>query len=216
MENSKLSNQNEVTTLTENQNEVEAKVESESTNKSFMDQVVDVISDTVSRLVNPNQQGKVKSLVRDVLVTVYTMCAADEYALGVRVDGELYRYNDYTAPEGIGKLLIAKRVVVRDVPSAKDYLSRGKFKVSGKVLTPADFAMAIRQILSALRLNSNCTPLSRPEEALLSEAAQYVVTGGKVADRSQKTIYFISLISDDEARVPIKEWAKSIALTLFN
>lgn len=216
MENTNLSNQNEVIATTENQNSAETKVESESTKKSLMDQIIDVISDTVSRLVNPNQQGKVKSLVRDVLVTVYTMCAADEYALGVRVDGELYRYNDYTAPEGVAKLLIAKRVVVRDVPSAKDYLSRDKFKVSGKVLTPADFAMATRQILSALRLNSNCTPLSRPEEALLSEAAQYAVTGGKVADRSQKTIYFISLVSDDEARVSIKEWAKSVALTLFN
>lgn len=216
MENNKLSNQNEVNVVTDSQNTTEVKVDSESTRKSLMDQVIDIISDTVSRLVNPNQQGKVKSLVRDVLVTVYTMCAADEYALGVRVDGELYRYSDYTAPEGVAKLLVAKRVVVRDVPSAKDYLSRDKFKVSGKVLTPADFAMSIRQILSALRLNSNCQALSRPEEALLSEAAQYAVTGGKVADRSQKTVYFISLITDDEARVSVKEWSKTVALTLFN
>lgn len=184
--------------------------------RSLIDQVIDVISDVVSKLVNPNQAGKVKSLVRDVLVTVFALCAADEYALGVRVDGELYRYSDYSAPVGVAKLLVAKRVVVRDVSTAKDYLARDKFKAVGKVLTPSDFAVAIKQIQAALRVNSNSSPLSRPEEALLSEAAQYAVTGGKVADRSQTCIYFVSIISDDEARVAVKEWAKTVALSLFN
>lgn len=184
--------------------------------RSLIDQVIDIIADVISRLVNPNQQGKIKSLVRDVLVTVYALCAADEYALGVRVDGELYRYGDYTAPAGVAKLLVAKRVVVRDVATAKDYLNRDKFRAVGKVLTPADFSLSVRQIQAALRINSNATPLSRPEEALLSEATQYAVNGGKVVDRTQKQIYFLSLISDDEARVDIKEWAKTVALNMFD
>jgi hypothetical protein len=209
----------EVVADTENQNvakEPDPSSKSDGRKRGLIDSIIQTMADTVASLVSPNQQGKTRELVRNVLTTVYAMCAEDEYAIGIVVDGELYRYSDYCSTSGLKELLIAKRVVVTDVPSARDFLVRDKYRASGKVLTPATFAQAVKQIQKGLRSTGNIDVLSRPDLALLSEAAKSAVNGGKVAERTQHAVYFLSLVCDDEARVDVKEWARTKALTLFD
>lgn len=184
--------------------------------KGTLDQVVDYIAKAVASLVSSKTQNDAKACVRDVLNTIFTMCSVEEYDLGLRVDGELFRYSDYEAPARIADLLVAKKVVVRDVATAKDFLDRKKYIVSGKALSPADFKLKCKKVCGMLRVNPTFQTISRPEIALMSEAAQYASNGGKVADRTQKQLYFLTLKSDDEASIALGEWAKSIAVELFS
>jgi hypothetical protein len=188
----------------------------EDKKRGLIDEVVDTIAKGTAQAANPNKVADVTRNMKSVLTTLFALNTLDEYQLGPIVDGQRYRYDDYQAPEDLANLVIAKRVVAADNASSVDFLKKDMYKAEGSVLSPADFALAIREIRKALRSNVESKPISRPDLALLSEATIYAVNGGKVVDRTQKTIYFLTYKFDEEARVPIREWAKTFAVKLFN
>lgn len=203
---------------TQNATEKEAgdSTKPEDKKRGLIDEVVDTIAKGTALMANPNKVADVTRNMKSVLTTLFALNTLDEYQLGPIVDGQRYRYDDYQAPEDLANLVIAKRVVAADNASAVDFLKKEMYKAEGRMLSPADFALAIREVRKALRSNVESKPISRPDLALLSEATIYAVNGGKVVDRTQKTIYFLTYKFDEEARVPIREWAKTFAVKLFN
>lgn len=188
----------------------------EDKKRGIIDEVIDTIAKGTALAANPNRVADVTRNMKAVLTTLFALNALDEFQLGPVVDGQRYRYDDYAAPEDLANLVIAKRVVAADNSSAVDFLKKDMYKADGRILAPADFSLAIREIRKALRSNVESKPITRTDLALLSEATQYAVNGGKVVDRTQKTIYFLTYKFDEEARVPIREWAKTFAAKLFN
>lgn len=218
---------------TENQNQPEAMPEANTTNQgnevatasnkndgiveggSLLDSVINQMVDEIKDLVHHKKQDAVGERVRNVLATVCAMSRESEYSVGIRINGELWRFNEFQAPEGIVKLVAPKRVVVSDVGSARDFLDRGMFKAKGRLLNPSQFGEAIRFIQSNLHVNPNQVPVSRSDIMLLQDAAKYAVKGGKVADRTQDTIIFLTIWCDDEARITLRDWARDKAAKLF-
>jgi len=218
VEQTKKQNMPEAHAEADNQNEAEKGAGSfqPGDGGSLYDQAIDTMCEEIGQLVHYKKADETKENVRNVLATVCAMSSQDEFAVGIRVKGEMWRFSDYTAPDGIGKLLAPKRVVVSDVSSARDFLDRGKFKAKGRVLNPSDFESAIRFVQKQLRVNSELKPLSRSDLTLLEAATKVAVRGGKVVNRTQDQILFLTTWFDDEARVNIRDWAKDKAAKLFS
>jgi hypothetical protein len=128
----------------------------------------------------------------------------------------LYRYDEYKCPPRLAKLLLGARVVVYDVPSAKDFLDRKAYAYSGTIGTPAEIATACKRLSTMLRANPEMQALSRPSLTLLSDAAPNAVTKKFVHNRDQEYLAFLTLAVDGEANVAIQEWISYTALNLFS
>lgn len=179
--------------------------------------IMNVIIETVGSMVRSGDQKAVKAAMREILTTVFAMCSLGEYELGLRVDGTLYRYDDYQVPAALRDLLVARKVVVRDVLTAKDFLDRsvyGRGLDTNLLLSPARFAVAWKKVCVGLRINPEAAVLSRKSVALLADVTKYAVTSGKVPEGDIPTVYFLTQKFDDEANYDLEEWARSFAIKL--
>lgn len=177
--------------------------------------ITNKMSSEVAKLVRTSDAKQTKEMVSDMLRTVFNVNSLDEYAVGVRVNGELYRFDEYQIPTGMLRLVTASKVVVRDTASANDFLERKKFYQPGKMLTPGEMITTSRVIFSRLRIQPNLTTLSRPSLELLQDAAAYAVVGTRTADAKYEKLYFLTLTVDSEQNIPINEWTKRVSLKLF-
>jgi hypothetical protein len=183
---------------------------------TIIDVIINAIAKAITNLVKTSDAKDAEKKVKTILCTVFALNVLDEYATGVRIGGELYRYSDYELPAGLAKLIVPMKVVVIDNLTAKDFLTHNAYiSQLYKPLTPAELKMAIKKVCGYLRTNPEFQPLSRPSVGLLSEAAKYAVNGRKVVDAKQSCVYFLNIKCDDEARVNITEWCQNVVLTLF-
>jgi hypothetical protein len=183
---------------------------------TLIDKIIELIASNTQNLVRYSDRKDTYANVKNILTTIFALCALDEYAVGITVKQTLYRYEDFSVLPALSRLLVAKKVVVRDVPSARNFLNNEKFcPREGEVLTPGEFLLAEKRVCTAMRSNPNYEQLSRSPIALLGEAASLVVSNKNVVDRTQDLIYFLDVKCDDEARVPIEEWCNTIASKLF-
>jgi hypothetical protein len=178
--------------------------------------IINLMATEVSRLAKSNDKEAVRKMTEEVLATVFTMCAADEYAVGIFVGDRLYRYDDYAAPTAIGNLLVAKRVSVSDSPSSVDFLDRSKYNTGIKALEPGSFASNIKTICSKLRTNPNIQQLSRPSYAAITEAVPNAVVGDGVSSLKQVVLYYLKTKFDDCYDIAVAQWCKANAVSLFS
>lgn len=184
--------------------------------ESLIDLVISWIASTVAQLVRATDAKEVTQSVKRILVTIMHINAADEYVDDVRVGGDRYLISEYVGTKGLADLLVGRACVLRECSSPRDFLDRKKFKPSGQPLTPSQFNLEVKKVCGKLRANPAVNPLSRPSRQLLSEAASFAVNGKKVADRNQRAILFLTTTFDDDTVVDLQEWARTIALSLFN
>jgi hypothetical protein len=182
-----------------------------------MDSIVKAMAEAVASTVINQRSGK--STCEDVKAVLNTVCVmnqADEFDVGIRVKGQLYRFDEYLAPAGIAAMVRPAKVCVTDVPTSVDFKDRKAYAVSGRVLDPAEFRLACKNIAKNIRSNPNSQPISRSPIGLLADETRYVVVNKRVRERDQDAISFITMRVDDEADVSIFEWAKVRAITLFD
>lgn len=192
--------------------EVEASQDAKETGKqtkTAMDILVAKLAKEISKLAKSTDAAGVVGDVSGVLNTIMRVNEADEYAVGIRVGNDLYRFDEYRCPQTFSDLVIAGRVVVESVPSAKNFLDKKAYAVTGNVLTPEDCALKSKQIARALRLNLNLVQLSRPSEAILADVAKYAVAGGKVRSAANTKLYYFNTRFDEEQNVAIDQWIKA-------
>lgn len=199
--------------------------ESDSTNNSApkpvesdIVRVVNIISDTVASLGKSADRSKISSNMKNILATGFAMCAQDEYSLGLRVNGQLYRYNEYLTTTKLAGLVVASRVVAFDANNATNFLKAKAYIVPstvGKVLDPIQYGKELKQVMICLRTNSELKAISRPSVALLSEAAKYSVVGGRVDSATQDLIYFLNTVFVDTQADKLSQWATKFGLELF-
>lgn len=180
-------------------------------------ELIKLISFYVSQMSRTGDAKNVAASMGKILTTVFAMCALDEHEIGLRVRGELYRYDEYNAPAVLAGLLIAKKVVARDVITATNFLNRDKYGEglrANDLLTPSEFAIAWKTVCVRLRINPDVQPLSRPTVALIADASQYAVNGKKFPDSVQKGIYFLTQRFDQEALSSMDAWAGNFAIRI--
>jgi hypothetical protein len=187
-----------------------------SNKKTPLDEVIDTMAATVGDLTRTSARDQVVTAVKSVLVTIAAMNSADEFEVGIRVSGVLYRFSEYEATSEVGNLVVAPRVVLSDTMSAINFFNKDGFQVTGRVLTPSEFAVAIRKICSNLRTNPNFTSISRPAVEILAESNRFAVNSNQVEDRNQSHITFLKTKFDGEKTVKVKEWARCKATKLFS
>lgn len=183
--------------------------------KTPMDEVIDTMAATVGDLTRTSARDQVIAATKSVLVTIAAMNSAGEFEVGIRVSGVLYRFDEYEATPELANLVVAPRVVLTDSMSAINFFWKDGFEASGRVLTPAEFAVAMRKVCSNLRTNPNFTSISRPAVELLAESNKFAVNSNQVEDRSQSHITFLKTKFDGEKTVKVKEWARFKATKLF-
>lgn len=215
-----FSNEMDEVGTTENNNgpeECASRKQKSENDRTIIAEVIDQVSRAVGSMVRSGDHKAVVAAMRGLLSTLFVMCSLGEYDLGPRVNGELYRYDDYQFPTSLSKLLVAKTVVVRVNPTAKDFLKREIYSQginSREVLTPSECLVAWKKVCVGLRISAPLERLSRSPEALLADVTQYAVNGRKVPNKDIPTIYFLSQKFDDEAVVPLNEWTRSLAYVI--
>lgn len=206
------------TTETKNGSEETASKKQKSGNdRAIIAEVIDQVSKAVGSMVRSGDHKAVVASMRGLLSTLFVMCSLEAYDLGPRVNGELYRYDDYQFPACLSSLLVAERVVVRVNPTAKDFLNRAIYAQGvnpAEVLTPSQCLVAWKKVCVGLRISAQLERLSRSREALLADVTQYAVNGRKVPNKDIPTIYFLSQRFDDEATVPLNEWTRTLAYVI--
>lgn len=201
----------------ENETEETVVAKNQKDNVIIIDQVITSVGAASMNLVKTADAKDAAKRVKSILTTVFALNALDEYATGLKIGGELYRYNDYEVTAGMAKLLVPSKVVVIDNLSAKDFLNHQMYESHQfKPLTPAEMKLNIKKVCTYLRTNPEFHVVSRPSVGLLSDAAKYAVVSRKVVDAKQPCVYFLNLKCDEEARVNISEWCQNIVLSLFS
>lgn len=176
--------------------------------------VINTIARCVASLVKSGDGRRIEITMRKILTTLFAMCALGEYDLGLRVKGELYRYDEYQVNPMLAKLLVSRKVVARDVLTATDFLNRKAYADGIDVrnyLEPAEFQLAWKEVCQALRISAGAQGLSRSPFELLTNATGNAVNGKKVPGRDIPTLYFLTQNFDKEATVTLEEWCRSFA-----
>lgn len=204
------------TRLEEANTPAEEKALKTTTKKTNMDKIVEAIAYAVaSTSRNERDERQVRELMTGVLNTLMSINALDEYAIGLKVDGTLYRFNEYEVTEGLSRLVNGAKIVLRDVPSARDFADRSAYIVSGGILTPSEVKSNLVKLGRILRVNLSFVAVSRQFVELLTEAVQYACVGGTVAELRQPKIVFLSQKFDSEQDVKVTEWARMFGSNLF-
>lgn len=188
----------------------------DKTQPKLIDTVINYIANAISHMVRTSDEKVVRDDVVKIMATVMFINSVDEYDIGVRVSGEMYRFNDYKLPAAMANLIVGAKVTLSDAVTAKDFLDRNQFRPSMKPLTPSEMALACNRVASRLRKNPNYEVVSRSSMTLLTDAVKYAVTGRKIVDAAQNHIIFLTYKFDDEAQVDVKTWAEAISLKLFD
>lgn len=201
----------------ENQNEESVSNNQKAENKTAkVLSVYETMAKHVSELARTSDKKTVQDDVAKILNTIAAMNATEEDAIGIRVGDTLYRFSEYEGTQGLGELLVAGRVVLSDVVSARNKAKNDMFKFdSQRLLDPSQFTKAVRKVCSALRINASLSPFSKPNTSLLADSNKYAVYSGKVEDRQQPRIVFIQGEYDAEKAIRIDEWMIKRAMTLF-
>jgi hypothetical protein len=176
--------------------------------------VVETITKSVVELARVSDVAAVTDASRRVFTTLMTMSSCDEFALGLKVDGELYRFSEFMVPNSLVDFVSPERVVARDVSSAKDLLKRSKFTAGLKesnLVNPSDFALCWKTLSSKIRVPFQMVQVRRDPVMLLADAVKYAVVGTYVQDRNISRILFLKDTYEDEGHVSIADWAKSFA-----
>jgi len=185
-------------------------------NLTTVEKIAWIIASEVAKFAHPNSYKDVRDALNQILLTLLSINSLGEYEQGVRAkDGVYYRFNEYLIPSSFQSFVTGAKVVVADVGTAVDFLDRSKYPNKVDVLSPGQMASKFKWLGSMLRKPVTLVSLSRPGEMLLAEAAPFAVRGGRVADRAQKSIVYLTTKFDDEQTVAIEEWARFKALTLF-
>lgn len=201
----------------ENQNTRFAKDENTTDQRTPMDRIIETMSKAVATLARSSKTVTVEAACKSVLVTIAAMNNVDEYAVGLRVAGYMYRFNEYEAPAGVRELVNSSRVVLTDTMSAKNFYKRDAFKTTiGKVLSPGDFIASVRLICSNIRSNPTLSPVDKAKVELIADSNKYAVNSGRVEDRAQPRITYLTTAFDSDKDVPINDWIQTRAMTLFS
>jgi hypothetical protein len=183
---------------------------------STADDLVRDIANAVSQLGRSADRNNVKRDVTAILNLVFAVNSLGEYETGVRVGGDLYRIDEYVAPAAIAKLVVGRRVVLRDVVSSKDFLERERFVVTAKKLpTPGEFKAAVKRVSMSLRTNPTLQALSRPDFKLLADEAAFAVNRGRVSANDLDHIIYLKGSFDEEQRYLLSDWILNVADSLF-
>lgn len=188
-----------------------------STKSRLIDDIIVTTAGSVAALGRATDSKKIADDVKSILRTVAEINTTSEYDIGLRVNGELYRYDEYQMTTRLSDLVVAARVEVHETVTSYDFSDKNAWKATvGRVLTPSELIVAIKATSAKLRKNPNLNSCNRNNVLLLSEAAKYAVNGRKVPSRQQKSLYFLTIKCDDEACDKITEWCQTTAMTLFD
>lgn len=164
---------------------------------------------------NSRNSGVVEGWMVDVLRTVCAINALPEYATGLRVGDVHYHFGEYELPDSLCRLVVPAKVVLVDVPSAKDFYDRNQFNVSfGKVLTPDEVSQNLRSVATKSRLDWSYTPVIRKKVGLLTDEIGSAVFAGKVVSEKLNHIIYLNQKFDEEAQVDVDRWARRFASDL--
>lgn len=177
--------------------------------------VTSIIANAVSGRARTSQVSEVNEKVTDVLRTIFALCATDRYSSGVVVEGFSYRYSDYAVPKGLDGLIVANAVTASDSMTSVDFLNHSVYKLEGRILSPAELKQWCLDIASALRGHVDFVSVNKAESEPIANAVKYSVTGGNTADTTGKTLYVLSSVFDNEAKIPLKEWAINASVDMF-
>lgn len=184
--------------------------------ETAMDKVIKQIARQVAAPARHSDIATVEALTVKVLATIMAINCTDEFAVGIKVDGELYRFNEYLAPANLRQLVVPRRIVVMDSPSAVDFLDRKAYRVSTAPLTPADFSKAIRVIKAKIRATGTDSELSKLPVELLAAASNSTLLKGRVKSRTQNRLICLTVVIDQDHDVDVKTWASMFGATLFD
>lgn len=172
------------------------------------------LSEAIGQLAfRSNDVNDLTREVRSILRTISAMNQAKETAIGIVVDGQLYRFSDYELPALFRDLVGPAKVVALDVVSAKDFLDRSRYADPGRTLDPAAMKITLKEVFRKLRINPPLEKVSRDSLWLISEATKYAVTNGKVVDSKQSKFVYLTMKFDDEAEYSVSQWAQHYAAT---
>lgn len=190
----------------------EIQLEATSEDESRMT-VVDNLATSLSVLVDQYSRtnAKVGNDVLNIVRTIAEINRESELSVGIRVEGDLYRFAEYRTLSQLAELVDGAAIKIADDEEAIDFKDRKQWAMNrGKVLTPSGFALATKQLTSALRIRDpQITTLTREFETL-AVAAEYSLVGGKVASSSQKRVTFLKsqVYKGNYYGVNLKEFAR--------
>jgi hypothetical protein len=184
---------------------------------TLMDDINYGIAKNVALLAKKSDSDFVQNSILNILNTICVMNQTGEYDKGIRINGELYRFNEYEMTSGLNNLVVAGAVKISEAPTAYDLSNHRAWEVTrGRALTPSEMKSTIKIVGSKIRLNPTFYQLARKDMVLLAEAAKYAVYSKLVTDRHNNHILFLRDRFDDEVRDNISEWIKLIALDLIS
>lgn len=184
--------------------------------KTAIEKIAWIIASEVAKFAHPNAEKDVRMTLNQILLILFSINSLGEYEQGVRAkDGVFYRFDEYLIPSTFQSFVTGAKVVVADVGTAVDFLDRSKYKHEVDIMSPGEMAAAFKKLGSLIRKPVTLVSLSRPRVMLLAEATPYAVRSGRVTDRTQKSIIYLTMKFDDEQTVNFEEWARFKALDLF-
>jgi len=193
--------------------EIEEKAKREYT---AIERVAWIIASEIAKLAHPKAEKEVRETLNQILLVLFSINKLGEYEQGVRAkDGVFYRFEEYIIPSTFQAFVTGAKVVVADVGTAVDFLDRSKYNHQVEILSPGEMAAKFKWLGSKIRKPVTLVSLSRPKVMLLAEATPFAVRGGRVTDRAQKSIVYLTTKFDSEQNVDIEEWARFKALELF-
>lgn len=193
------------------------KGENTTDQRTPMDRIIETMSKAVATLARSSKTTTVEAACKSVLVTIAAMNNVDEFTVGLQVSGFMYRFNEYEAPAGVRELVNASRVVLTDTMSAKNFYKREAFKTTiARALTPGEFIASVRLICSNIRTNPTLSPVDKARVELIADSNKYAVNSGRVEDRAQPRITYLTTAFDSDKAVPINDWIQTRAMTLFS
>lgn len=181
-----------------------------------IERVARIIASDVAKFAAKGSDTEVRNTLNQILLILFSINSLGEYEQGVRAkDGVFYRFEEYVIPSTFQTFITGARVVVSDVGTAVDFLDRARYRSEVEILSPGEMASKFKMLGSKLRKPVNLVSLSRPRVMLLAEATPFAVRGGRVTDRAQKSIIYLTTKFDEEQNVSLEEWAHFKALELF-
>lgn len=176
-----------------------------------------VIAKVVGEMTyNSRNSAMIESWMTDILCTICAINALPEHATGLRVGDVHYLFSEYQLPARLGCLLTPAKVVLTDVPSAKDFLDRSQFNTSfGSVLTPDEMSQYLLSVASKSRLKWSYTSVSREKVGLLAGEIEFAVYANKVVSDKQKRIIYLTQKFDDQAQCDVNRWARQFAASIY-
>lgn len=159
--------------------------------------------------------------VLNVVRTLVALGASDEYSLGIRVGGQLFRFGEYAVMTEFTPYVAPKKVIVlgeNEEGYCSDLVNRRAYQMNGgSVLSPDNFLMAEKRINKAYRRPLNTEAYERRMMSL-TDALKLSVSDNCVHSMDQGQIIMLKqpeAFVDSYYTVPTIQWLRMWVASRF-